>query len=270
MNVSSISNVNMSGAGMLGMRFGTRQAVGDQNASASTQKMEGSTEVSNSPADRIALRFFSAQGDSVEISKNAMELWRSNIGENHSAAEKAATPKMGTSIAELPNPITIWTEPVISSNDGTAQYNRTPSDFSGVSFSIPGATNENVSLPDNSVGAPSFSPVESRGQCSTCESRRYVDKSDDASVSYQTPTKLNASTAVSAVASHENEHVVNERGKAQREGREIVSQTVTITYDCCPECGKLYVSGGTTRTASVSKPDSKETQPDSDDNKVLA
>jgi len=62
--------------------------------------------------------------------------------------------------------------------------------------------------------------------------------------------------AAAAVASHENEHVRNEQAKAHRDDREIISQTVTLTYDCCPECGRNYVSGGTTRTTSVSKSDS--------------
>ena len=94
-------------------------------------------------------------------------------------------------------------------------------------------------------------PIEPKGECGTCESRRYVDKSDDSSVSYQTPTKLNAQTAAAAVAAHEREHVFNERAKADREGREIVSQTVTIKYAICPECNVMYPSGGTTRTQST-------------------
>ena len=94
-------------------------------------------------------------------------------------------------------------------------------------------------------------PVEPKGGCETCASRRYVDKSDDSSVSYQTPTKLNPQTAAAAVAAHEREHVFNERAKADREDREIVSQTVTIKYAVCPECNTMYPSGGTTRTQSV-------------------
>jgi len=94
-------------------------------------------------------------------------------------------------------------------------------------------------------------PIEPKGSCGTCESRRYVDRSDDSSVSYQTPTKLNPQTAATAVAAHEREHVFNERARADREGREIVSQTVTIKYAICPECNTMYPSGGTTRTQST-------------------
>ena len=93
--------------------------------------------------------------------------------------------------------------------------------------------------------------VEPKGECHTCDSRRYVDKSDDSSVSYQTPTKLNPQTAALSVGAHEREHVFNERAKADREGRTIVSQTVSIKYSVCPECNIMYPSGGTTRTQSV-------------------
>ncbi len=45
--------------------------------------------------------------------------------------------------------------------------------------------------------------------------------------------------------------MVREQAKAQRENRRVVSQSVTIHNDICPECGKVYVSGGTTRTVTA-------------------
>ena len=100
--------------------------------------------------------------------------------------------------------------------------------------------------------------LETQRVCHTCENRRYVDQSNDSSVSFQTPTKISPGMAAAAVASHEQEHVRNEQARADREDREIVSQTVTMTYDTCPECGKQYVSGGTTKTTSISKSDSED------------
>ena len=44
--------------------------------------------------------------------------------------------------------------------------------------------------------------------------------------------------------------MVREQAKAKREGREVVSQSVTLHTDICPECGKVYISGGTTRTTT--------------------
>ena len=94
--------------------------------------------------------------------------------------------------------------------------------------------------------------------CSTCESRRYVDQSNDSSVSYQTPTNLNPRTAAADIAAHEREHVNNERAKAYRNDREIVDQTVTIHYSTCSECNTMYPSGGTTRTTTISSSDDEQ------------
>ncbi len=87
-------------------------------------------------------------------------------------------------------------------------------------------------------------------ECQTCKSRKYKDGSDDPSVSFKTATHLDPEAAPYAIRSHEGEHVAHNRARAQRENREIVSQTVTYHTDICPECGKVYMSGGTTRTVS--------------------
>ncbi len=89
-------------------------------------------------------------------------------------------------------------------------------------------------------------------ECQTCEQRKYQDGSDDSGVSYQTPTHIAPEQAASAVMGHEMEHVVRERAAADREDRKVVSQSVTMHTAICPECGKVYVSGGTTRTVTAS------------------
>ena len=93
-------------------------------------------------------------------------------------------------------------------------------------------------------------------ECQTCKNRRYQDGSDDSGVSFQTPTKVAPQAAGAAVRSHEQEHVSRNQAKAEREGKEIVSQSVTIHTGICPECGRVYVSGGTTRTTTRDKQDS--------------
>ncbi|PKM65612.1 MAG: hypothetical protein CVU95_14885 [Firmicutes bacterium HGW-Firmicutes-2] len=90
-------------------------------------------------------------------------------------------------------------------------------------------------------------------ECATCASRTYQDKSDDASVSFQTPTHLSPTQAASAVISHEMEHVSNEQADAKEEGKEIIAQSVQIFQSICPECGISYVSGGLTKTTTVGK-----------------
>ena len=92
--------------------------------------------------------------------------------------------------------------------------------------------------------------VMEEGECQTCEKRKYQDGSSDPGVSFKTPTNVAPEQAASAVRGHEREHVVREQAEAQRENREIVSQSVTYHTAICPECGKVYVSGGTTRTST--------------------
>lgn len=93
-------------------------------------------------------------------------------------------------------------------------------------------------------------------ECQTCKNRKYQDGSDDSGVSFQTPTRVDPKAAGAAVRSHEQEHVSRNQAKAEREGNEIVSQSVTIHTGICPECGKVFVSGGTTRTVTRSGNDS--------------
>lgn len=92
-------------------------------------------------------------------------------------------------------------------------------------------------------------------ECQTCKNRKYQDGSDDSGVSFQTPTRVDPRSAGAAVRSHEQEHVGRNQAKAKREGKEIVSQNVTIHTDICPECGRVYISGGTTRTVTKNKDD---------------
>jgi hypothetical protein len=92
-------------------------------------------------------------------------------------------------------------------------------------------------------------------QCETCDSRRYVDQSDDPSVSFQTPTHISPGQSAALVLAHEREHVANEQARADQEGSTVVSQTISLSVSNCPECNRMYVSGGSTRTVTVSDSD---------------
>lgn len=105
------------------------------------------------------------------------------------------------------------------------------------------------------VGAEGAQAAVEEGKCQTCEKRKYQDGSDDMGVSFQTPTRIAPEQAAAAVRGHENEHVVREQAKAKREDRHVVSQSVTLHTDICPECGKTYISGGTTRTVTAANPE---------------
>lgn len=98
-----------------------------------------------------------------------------------------------------------------------------------------------------SAATPPDKPALNPEPCQTCAARRYVDRSSDSSVSFQTPTKLAPGEAALAVAAHEQEHVVHNAERAREEGMTAHS-TVTISYGVCPECGRIYVAGGKTTT----------------------
>ena len=84
-------------------------------------------------------------------------------------------------------------------------------------------------------------------QCQTCANRKYQDGSDE-NVSFKSATNIAPEAAASAVRGHEQEHVANAYDKAKQNNGKVISATVQIHTSICPECGKTYVSGGTTRT----------------------
>ena len=92
---------------------------------------------------------------------------------------------------------------------------------------------------------------ETQKPCETCESRSYKDKSDDPSVSFQSAASLTPNQTLPLVAAHEQEHVSNEQLQAEKEGRKIISQSVTLKTSICPECERVYIAGGVTRTVSA-------------------
>lgn len=65
----------------------------------------------------------------------------------------------------------------------------------------------------------------------------------------QSPTALTPAQAEMAVRSHEGEHVSRELAKAKQEGK-VAYATVTLHTEICPECGRTYMSGGTTRVVT--------------------
>ena len=127
---------------------------------------------------------------------------------------------------------------------------------------------ENGEGPEEAVGAESAQKALEEGECQTCEKRKYQDGSDDMGVSFQTPTNIAPEQAASAVRGHETEHVVRERAKADREDRRVVSQSVTLHTDICPECGKAYVSGGTTRTVTAAERENPYTRQEQEETRT--
>ncbi|MBE6752655.1 MAG: hypothetical protein E7556_09045 [Ruminococcaceae bacterium] len=100
--------------------------------------------------------------------------------------------------------------------------------------------------------------VMEESECKTCAERKYQDGSDDPGVSFKTAAHISPEQAAAKVRSHEYEHVVREQSKADRENKEVVSQSVRLHTDICPECGRTYVSGGVTNTVTRGKGEPKE------------
>ena len=89
--------------------------------------------------------------------------------------------------------------------------------------------------------------IKPKGECQTCKNRKYQDGSDEM-VSFKAATHISPNAAGSAVRGHEGEHVSNAYKKAFQEGGKVVSVGVSIHTAVCPECGRTYVSGGTTHS----------------------
>ena len=84
-------------------------------------------------------------------------------------------------------------------------------------------------------------------ECQTCKNRKYKDGSDEM-VSFKSPTHISPGSAASAVRAHEQEHVTNAYSKAATGNGKVISASVSIHTAICPECGRSYISGGTTHT----------------------
>lgn len=83
--------------------------------------------------------------------------------------------------------------------------------------------------------------------CQTCAKRKYQDGSNE-NVSFKAATHISPEAAGSAVRAHEGEHVSNAYTNAAQNNGKVISASVSIHTSVCPECGRTYVSGGTTST----------------------
>lgn len=87
----------------------------------------------------------------------------------------------------------------------------------------------------------------SPAECETCKNRKYQDGSDEM-VSFKAAAHISPNAAASRVRSHEQEHVSNAYKDAAQNNGKVVRANVAIHTAVCPECGRTYVSGGTTST----------------------
>lgn len=104
----------------------------------------------------------------------------------------------------------------------------------------------------------------SPADCQTCKERKYQDGSNESDVSFKAPGHIAPEASAATVMAHEQQHVSNAYQKAAEKDGQVVSCSVSLHTAICPECGTVYVSGGTTSTA-ISYPD--ETNPYRQDKK---
>lgn len=90
--------------------------------------------------------------------------------------------------------------------------------------------------------------TSSKGECETCNNRRYVDGSNEGNVSFKTPGHISPESSANVVAAHEQEHVANAINEGNKEGNRLISASVSLQTAICPECGRSYVAGGVTST----------------------
>ena len=120
---------------------------------------------------------------------------------------------------------------------------------------IPGYSESQV----RRIAGPTVTPMEesalktgnpgrvNKAECQTCKQRKYQDGSDE-NVSFKTAQHMSPSEAGTRVRAHEQEHVSNAYTKAAQDGGKVLQASVAIHTAVCPECGRTYISGGTTTT----------------------
>ncbi len=87
----------------------------------------------------------------------------------------------------------------------------------------------------------------SPAECETCKNRKYQDGSDEM-VSFKTAQHISPQSAGARVRGHEAEHVSNAYKDAAMNNGKVLQASVSIKTAVCPECGRVYVSGGETAT----------------------
>ncbi len=130
--------------------------------------------------------------------------------------------------------------PEVFSNAQTVRVGRSPEDMKNA--------RENAYKVMESPAAEKMRKRLGLEKCETCESRKYVDGSNEGDVSFKAPGHIDPAAAPAVVRAHEQEHVANAVQEGNRPDAELISATVTIKTSICPECGRTYVCGGVTHT----------------------
>ncbi len=133
---------------------------------------------------------------------------------------------------------------------GYGDYNNSISFGSGSSFGASVGANGGVGSTEHTGETGDAIKAGHRSSpkdCKTCKERKYQDGSDE-NVSFKAASHISPQAAGSVVRGHEQEHVSNAYSSAAQKGGQVINASVSIHTAVCPECGRTYVSGGTTDT----------------------
>ncbi len=130
--------------------------------------------------------------------------------------------------------------PEVYSNAHTVRVGRSPEDMKNA--------RDNAYKVMESPAAEKMRKRLGLEKCETCESRKYVDGSNESDVSFKAPGHIDPAAAPAVVRAHEQEHVANAVQEGNKPDAKLISASVSIHTSICPECGRTYVSGGTTKT----------------------
>lgn len=120
----------------------------------------------------------------------------------------------------------------------------------GTNMMNPSPVSDYVSNPETSAETKGVGEAGKTGkakECQTCKNRKYQDGSGEM-VSFKSATHISPEAAGNAVRAHEGEHVSNAYKKASVNNGKVIQASVRIQTSVCPECGRVYVSGGVTDT----------------------
>lgn len=157
------------------------------------------------------------------------------------------SPIMGTSYY---NPIAAYISPSASASPGRSQTTDAEQTAAQGMSGSPDAPEDAPAVirnPGESTrkqAGKKSSPAE----CETCKNRKYQDGSDEGNVSFKAAAHIDPKASAARVMGHEREHVSNAYKKAAQGNGKVMSCNVSLKTAVCPECGRTYVSGGTTAT----------------------
>ncbi len=139
--------------------------------------------------------------------------------------------------------------PGISPKGADTNVGRQTGGASGIVTGLPGTpeTEEIKGVPIDQDSIKKPGRISSPKECKTCKERKYQDGSNE-NVSFKSAQHISPESAGARVRAHEGEHVANAYSKAAESGGKVVQASVSIHTAICPECGRVYVSGGVTNT----------------------